>query len=410
MDTSVIAQFLPLLTGLLVAWLLARWLNRRGIDVTGLEAVVLGVLAGPHGQALITPSLLHDLSPALSFALGALGFLMGLQFRITTIQSRPKASLRIALVVAVVTALIVGSVCYGLVLLLFGDAHLNVIVGILTAAALLSAPSAVDQVVERKGASGAVTDLSRQAAVFSQVIGVFVFGIVLCVFHTDSGSFGDARPLVAVEWIVLAIGVGLVDGLLFAWFLGSRSDSEDTLTVTVVGMLLFASGVAFALKLSPLLICLVAGIAVANTSPAWAELQAGLKALERPMFTVILFVAAAAWTIPPVSVWVLVLGFIIARVLARHWGGAIAKMAVSEDETRPVERIGLSLIAQGGMVVAIAVNAWQVYPNAIAQTVLTCLLAAGLANELPGIWVVRNILEGVGEIPIEAPARSKAEV
>ena len=135
MNISNIQAFVPLLLGLLVAWVVARWLSKRGIDITGLEAVVLGVLAGPYGQDLFTSQALTALGPLVSFALGILGLHVGLQLRLSKIQARPDASLRTAVIVALATAATVGSTCYVLLYLLFEITQLNAVVGILTAAA-----------------------------------------------------------------------------------------------------------------------------------------------------------------------------------------------------------------------------------------------------------------------------------
>jgi hypothetical protein len=163
-------------------------------------------------------------------------------------------------------------------------------------------------------------------------------------------------------------------------------------------MVLFASGFAHALQLSPLLVCTVAGAAVANASPAWGELSNSLNAISRPVTTVILFIAAAIWQFPPVGIWILVMGYVLARLLARHMASSFAAMAVSDDDERPVHRVGVSLIAQGGLVVAIALNTWQVFDPETSAIVLTCLLVAGLINELPGVLVVRAVLDDAGEL------------
>ena len=66
--------FVVLVAGLVGAWFVVRLLAKRGIDAGGLEAAVLGILAGPYVENLVTTSTLVAFGPMISFALGVLGF------------------------------------------------------------------------------------------------------------------------------------------------------------------------------------------------------------------------------------------------------------------------------------------------------------------------------------------------
>ncbi len=404
MDLFDLGAIAALCGALAAAWLISRIAARRGIDVLGIEALVLGVAAGPYGQGVLTESVLADLGPAASFALGALGFGVGLRLRIDDFRARPGESLRITVVVSLITLLLVGGVMVALLDLLGTGADLASAAAVLTAAALLAAPGAVEKVAKDHGAAGKVTELIAAVAGYSQVLGVIAFGLILCGLHVGETSVAGGRPLVPIEWAVLAVVVGAAVGLLFAWFLGHDDDADEALAVTLLGMLLFASGVAYSLNLSPLMVCLVVGAVVANISSAHESLRTAIATIERPLLAVVVFFAAGAWRVPPHAAWALVAAYIGARLLARWVGGRAAATLCGADE-RPIARVGLSLIGQGGLTVAIALNAWQVYDNSLTSTVLTCLLVAAVVNSLPSLRVVRNTLIDAGELKAD-PTRT----
>jgi NhaP-type Na+/H+ or K+/H+ antiporter len=107
-----IRPFLPLTVGLVAAWFVVRFLTRRNIDVTGLEAAVVGLLAGPYGQDLMTHELICSLEPMINFALGALGLGVGMRLRIDDIRSRPPDTLRITFIIGLTTIAVVGTIIY----------------------------------------------------------------------------------------------------------------------------------------------------------------------------------------------------------------------------------------------------------------------------------------------------------
>jgi hypothetical protein len=283
----------------------------------------------------------------------------------------------------------------------FDEGNVLAATGVFTAAAVLAAPTVIDSIVERHSATGTVTSLIQNVAELSEVFGVLVFGIVVAAFHVGPTAIGGGRPLVPVEWVVLAIAIGVIVGLLFAWFLGTSTAANEALTLSLFAMVLVAAGMATAFHFSPLLVCLVCGATVVNASPSSTALRKLAGHVWRPLLGIVIFFAACAWRAPPVVAWVVLPTYLIVRLGARWFGGGLAGLTTGEGRDRPARRVGLSLTAQGGLVVAMALNAWLVYQDALSSTVLSCLLVAGLINEMPGPWIVRNTLIDSGEISLE---------
>lgn len=390
-----------------VSWGVGRLLTRRGFDVVGLEALALGLVLGPYGEQIMTAEVLAELSPALSFALGALGLSLGMRLRIDDLRARPTGALRVAVILALVTAVIVGVSLFALLDLWFPDAEVAPAALVLTAAALLATPTAIDRAVARHQASGPLTRLLREVASLSEVLGVLAFGLVLCVYHVGDASIGGGRPLVPMEWAAVGLGAGAVAGLLFGYSLGDgrTEPSEDVLGITLLGMVLFTAGVAYSLNLSPLLLCLAMGAAATHATRAGDAIRSFVRPLEAPLIAVVVFFAASAWRMPDGwEPWALVVAYLAIRAVARVIGGRVAAMSLApDDRDGPVARSGGALVGQGALVVAIAVNAWQVYDDALTTTVLTCLLLGGFLNEIPSQRAVRNALIDADEVP-ESPA------
>ena len=403
-DLGAVAVLLAALGG---AWWIIRVAERRGVDLTGLEALAAGIAAGPYGLKVVTQQSLTDLGPAMSFAFGALGLMIGLRLSLDDIRERPKQSMRISVILCVVTGLVVWLGAQALLEWLFGVGDTGAAAAVLATAAVFSTPNTVDAVVRRHGASGPVTRLLRGVSELSEVIGIFAFGLVVCIFH-DPAAIADGRVLVAVEWAGIAIVLGVTVGLLFAWFLGP--EPGPGLTVAILGMVLFQSGAAHALQLSPLMVGMVSGAVLANASPASKSLRETLQTLEKPLLGVVIFFAATAWRVPPVGAWMLVCGYVMLRLVGRWMGGGAAHYSCSRGELDPpVARLGISLLGQGGLVVAVALGAWQIFDDALSGTVLTCIVVGAFLNEMPSWWLVRNLLVDSAEVPLhEAQKHTEA--
>ncbi|PKN56238.1 MAG: hypothetical protein CVU56_17085 [Deltaproteobacteria bacterium HGW-Deltaproteobacteria-14] len=416
MDFVDVQRSLALLLALVVAVLVRRVAVRRGAEAVGLEALVAGLLlgpiglfAGPTGNPI--DALLHELSPLMSFAIGAVGLTAGLHLRVAALRARPRESVRITNIVALVTGALVALAMYGaLYIIRDPEGALVEAAAILAAASLLAAPHAVAVLRQRDRAAGPVSDLLEHVAGYSQVYGVIVFGLATAMLHVGDTSLAG-RTLVPVEWAVVNVGAGVIVGLLFSWFLGARLQSADALAVTFLGMILFGAGLSLSLNLSPLLTCLAIGATVVNTSPAHAGLASVAARIQGAVFVVLVFFTAAVWRWPEPILWILVPAFILARLFGRWVGGQLAAFACPSRAERSIRSVGTSLLGMSAITLAVALSTWQLHGAAsdVTHVVVTCLVVGGLANELPGRRLVRNVLIDAGEVGAVAAARTRSE-
>jgi hypothetical protein len=380
---TTLAALAVITVGYIFAYLIFDRLRDRYGYVGGAEYVVIGFLMGPRVTGLLDAGQVQDLTPIVSLALGWLGMLLGTYFRLPTIALIKGDYLRVAFAEAVATF----GIALAALLALFRyvveapwpDAA--VLSGTLAAVATLSSPVAVDAVVDRIRVRSRVPSVLQLAARIDALVAVVAFGLVLAIFHQGDVAPG-VRPPTATEWAVINVAVGVASGVLFHLFLGPRGHlDEGRLFVALAGAIVVASGASYYLNLSPIFTNLVLGVILVNSGGAHRDVARLLLSTERPVYLALLLFAGAAWSSGPVDLLFIAPLFVLIRVGARFFGGAIAGVRVAPAELR-APGFGRGLLALGGLGVALAVNYGQVYPDLHPRLVLTATLLAVLLFEI----------------------------
>ncbi len=272
---------------------------------------------------------------------------------------------------------------------------------VLGTTAAVSAPSALRAVRRRYEARGEMPDLLQFVVRFDDALGILLFGLIFCFFHV--GQTQGIRALTTTEWVAVNLGFGVVLGLLFYLFLGREQDKHKLL-VALIGIVVFASGAAYYLNLSPLFINLVLGVMLANTSRIREQLVEILRSIEKPVYVVVLVFAGAAWNlVSAATAWYVAAGVAVfyfgLRYAGKHGGGYLA-YATSETPEQLSSRIGGGLIAQGGVAVAMLINYPQVYQNAYTDLVVTCVLCSVIVSEFVSPRLTRSMLVDARQIAL----------
>ncbi len=400
---TIIQLIAILVIGYLSAHFLIGKLQSKFFFTSGVEYIILGVLVGPHVTNIMTPQVVNQLSPVMSLSLGSLGLLYGLQFRFRAMAQVETDAFRLTLFEVCATFLSVsGAFVLFFWYYLAGQGEWRAVLPAalaLGATAAVSAPTAIRVVKRHYNAQGKISERLGFAISLNQLLGITLFGLIFCFFHI--GETSGIRPLTTTEWAAVNIGFGVVLGILFYLFLG-KEESEGLLMVALLGIVVFASGAAYYLNLSPIFINLVLGIMLANTSSIRHRLLEVLHAVEKPFYVVILIFAGAAWNWPALlERWPLLAGCAGLYFVLRYWGksfGGFAAYTTAENPEQLPRRIGLGLLSQGAVAVAMMVNFRQVYKNEFTDIVVTCVLVSVILYEFLSPRLAKNILIDANEI------------
>lgn len=389
--STTIVLILVTTFGVAISRLVGRFASRHLI-LSGVEFVAIGVLVGPHVTGLLTPPALSALQPFVSLTLGLVGFLIGLPLRR---QLRRAAGLEAGLLAALIVGGVVGVACFGVVRLAAPDltnaeaAWLALAMG---AAAAVMSGQVVEAGVRVLGTRGPASDLLHAFSLASNVLAVCVFGLALAFARSDASS--ESLGLTRTEWLMASIAVGIACGILFRLFSGEQ-ERGDRVFLATVSVVIFASGMAAGMGVSPLLITGVAGLTVSMLYSDTYDLHGLLAPLEGPAYVVLMIFAGALWS--PVAGWGWVLpGVYVAARYAALRAGVAAALWIVPGVARPY-RLGHGLWAQGGLAVALAVNYAQVDAHGGALA-LTAVLIGVLVTDLTAAPMLRRTLADAGEM------------
>ena len=371
--------------------------QRRLLVVTGLEYVLLGALLGPA----ILPDVhvlgdLTALAPILAFGTGWVGLLYGMEMDPGAVSSLSGRAARLGFTSSLVTMVGITGVAF----LCFSQGWLIdpvsveeawVAAGLLGTAAAAGSSSAVDVLQARYArAESQLLPLVGRASRLGDLDAIFGFGLIFCFYH--QGTPAIERPLGPSDWVLITGALGLGLGALFAFFLG-REEDENERFLALVGILVFASGAAFFLKVSALLVNLLLGFWIVRTA-AGVGVRSALERSQGPVRLVLLVFAGALWS--PVAVLpglTLMLAYMGVRLAMTVLGSALATFG-----TPMRSDLFRGLLAQGDVALAMAIGFRLVYEGPAAELAYTAVLGAVVVHELVAPRVLKGLLVDAGEL------------
>lgn len=407
--TTILALLVVMGLAYLAAHFAVDAIQRRLLIVSGLEYVFLGMLLGP----VVFPEMhifqdFAALAPVVAFASGWVGLLYGMELDLRTLLSIPDRSIRLAFAettvsitaVAAIAAWFLQSGLLGLPPVSASEAWMSA--GVLGTAAAASSSSAVDLLAARyPKLESRLLVLLRRTTRLEDMFAIVAYGILFCVFH--NGVTLTPEPPAFSDWILLTAGLGVALGFLFTIFLG-EDRSENSRFLALVGIIIFASGAAFFLNLSALLVNLLLGVVIVNTRHGAGVFQT-LVRTQRPVRLILLVFAGALWVpVPWLPALVLTVGFIVLRLVCKAVGGLLAGIgtALRNDLFR-------GLLAQGEVTVAMAIAFQLVYDGPTVDLVYTAILASVVFYEAVAPRMLKGLLVDAGELRQEMETHRPSE-
>ena len=395
---------LPAVTSYLVAGLLLGPFVLGRLGRSGL-GIGFGSLEQVEGYGVVT-----------QVALGFIAFVIGNEFRLSSLRSMGQQAITVGIAQAVITTALVDVALVG-VHLLFPQVLSLASAITLGSIAAATAPAATLMVVKQYTATGPLPHLLLMVVAIDDAVGLVLF----------SASYGVANALeqghmdllsVAVEplmEILLSLLLGAVAGYLLNLlevYFHSRSKRMSLsvafvlLTVGVSMLEVEVGGVRCGFSL--LLVCMMTGTVFCNVCPTSDELMDRLDRWVSPI-NILFFVLSGAELDLTILTNPMVLLIGVVYIVARSAGkisGSYLRCRAPSCSPAIQKYLGITLLPQAGVALGMAAEAAQLSDGHMVRNVV---LFSELVYELVGPALPRMALTAAGEIRPEGRTNARVE-
>jgi Kef-type K+ transport system membrane component KefB len=204
------------------------------------------------------------------------------------------------------------------------------------------------------------------------------------------------------SWLIFSILLGIVLGWMFHYLI-SELLSESELLLLTSGTVILSAGLASHLHLSPLFVNFILGVTIANL-PSLTRNRASnlLLSTEHPFYIVFLILVGALWSSLTGGILWMAVVYLLFRLLGLSLGVWIGRSLWSEDPLRPPADLGLAMLPQSGVALALVIDYLRIQPGALAELALGVMIIALLLQQLIGPTLLVQVLRRHGEL---APRR-----
>ena len=395
---------LPAVTSYLVAGLLLGpfVLGRLGLSGLGIG---LGSLEQVEGYGVVT-----------QVALGFIAFVIGNEFRLSSLRSMGQQAITVGIAQAVITTALVDVALVG-VHLLFPQVLSLASAITLGSIAAATAPAATLMVVKQYKAKGPLTHLLLMVVAIDDAVGLVLFSASYGVANALEQGHMDLLSVVVepLMEILLSLLLGAVAGYLLNLlevYFHSRSKRMSLsvafvlLTVGVSLLEVEVGGVRCGFSL--LLVCMMTGTVFCNVCPTSEELMDRLDRWVSPI-NILFFVLSGAELDLTILSNPLVLLVGVVYIASRSLGkisGAYTSCRATKCSPSIQKYLGITLLPQAGVALGMAAEAAQLSDGHMVRNVV---LFSVLVYELVGPTLTRMALTAAGEIRPEGRTNARVE-
>ena len=395
---------LPAVTSYLVAGLLLGpfVLGRLGLSGLGIG---FGSLEQVEGYGVVT-----------QVALGFIAFVIGNEFRLSSLRSMGQQAITVGIAQAVITTALVDVALVG-VHLLFPQVLSLASAITLGSIAAATAPAATLMVVKQYKAKGPLTHLLLMVVAIDDAVGLVLFSASYGVANALEQGHMDLLSVVVepLMEILLSLLLGAVAGYLLNLlevYFHSRSKRMSLsvafvlLTVGVSLLEVEVGGVRCGFSL--LLVCMMTGTVFCNVCPTSDELMDRLDRWVSPI-NILFFVLSGAELDLTIltNPMVLLIGvvYIVARSAGKISGSFLSCRATSCSPAIQ-KYLGITLLPQAGVALGMAATASELSDGHMVRNVV---LFSVLVYELVGPTLTKISLTAAGEIRPEGRTSARVE-
>lgn len=377
----------------------------RAVKLPNVTAfLVAGLIIGPSVSCLINKETAESLGIVSDAALGFIAYSIGGEFKLSYLKKIGKAPITITAFQGLATAFCVDA---GLILisLIFPSLGVTVPMALLLGAiALATAPAATLMVVRQYKAHGPVTQMLLPVVAMDDALGLMVYSVSASVAEGMLGGEMTVKSMVLTPLIEIVGSLALGAALGFALSFGARffASRGNKLALSIAAV--FAGvGMCSMWGLSSLLVCMMIGAVMVNTSQQREVLMEQCDRFTPPLF-LLFFVLSGADLDLSVLPQVGVIGvlYLTLRCIGK-WGGTMAGAAAVHADGNIRKYLGLTLLPQAGVAIGMAALVASKFNRteemlAMAKQINTIVLAGVLVFELIGPIITKLALTKAGEI------------
>ncbi|MCP5050270.1 MAG: hypothetical protein GY940_24095 [bacterium] len=360
-------------------------LGFRNILFTGTEYIIVGALLGGMGLDLLDEEALTKLEPFLVFGLCWVGFLFGLQFDIRQLKNlMGHRYFSISAVQSLVTFLFVAASMYFLFewFTNYPMAVRLLIAITLGSSASCTANSALAIVSKNyKFKNRRLLDLMLYISSLDGFYALIFLGAALSIF--PGAMMTPAGFMESLKWLILPGIMGIIPALILISLSRTRFSPQEFF-VYIIGTVILCGGLAHQIHYSPLISGMICGLVTANFSRHNVRAMHVVLQAEKSLYIMLLLLLGAGWKFYFQFNFVLLITavYLVMRLLGKVAGAFIGVKTFKPDYDVP-SSVGLGLISDGGLSVAIIINFQLLYPG-IAAPLVTVIIISVLVNELLG--------------------------
>ncbi len=374
---------------ILCGYLLGHLCRRIKIPMV-VGYVIAGIILGPSLLGVVTPELNKGLELVKILGLGMIALVIGGQLALKQIRHLGKFILGISLGQLTVTFLLVFSIMY---LILKLPLAVSLLLGSLATA---TAPASQLAVIREYGARGKFTNTLLGVVALQNAGCIILFGVVsaVVVLILEGASINLGSFLLSFWEVSQSVLLGLIFGVATTLILPRVPERKHKVTL-LLGIILFNSGIGYMLNLSPLLINMACGFAVANIYSRPQELNF-LEDIEMPVILLFFALAGASLQLEMIwDNWSFVAIYIFTRGIGLYVGTYLGALSTGGDRLVRT-KLGFSMMPKAGLTIGLLMLVQSRFPE-IAPIIVTIELGAVAICELFGPLGTRYALISSGE-------------
>jgi hypothetical protein len=347
----------------------------------GLPFVILGAVAHLPSVGILSDAMLWQIRPLLPIGLGWIGFTVGFRFDARLVESLAPGMGTFGILSAALPAAIIIGFCGILLVATEGSWRSAVFLRdalILGTAGAMTARSAPVLLQTRGVADGAV-DRVWSIVQVEQLAGVV--GLMLTAAYFRPQGAAVAWQLPGTAWLFITLGMGTtIGGVIYATLGKVKRGPEFSLLI--LGSVAFTAGIASFLRLSPLVVCFIAAVILANLPGHSREpVRKALLGLERPIYLLFLVIAGSLWKLSAWQGWALMGLFVLARLVGKWLAVSVWRRGTLND-LGTEEKRSLVFSPLGALSIAIIISAQDLYFSATVSWMLTAVIGGAIVTEL----------------------------